>query len=387
MISKIKRFFVKLLIFLIFEISFYIFRYFLRTDIGLLKFNGEQYNNEYINKYYTLKSLYINDSFLNYFLKEISIISYDFTEEIKKENKKIHIVINMNNKYIYPTIVSMNSTLRYSCKDKTTIVYHILCPEEFRRGNINKLKLFLNQYPTNLEMIFYNMGTLFRDFKNNRFSEVTFYRLLTPIFIPQEKVIYLDSDILVFDDLEEFYNLPLNNNYVLGFLDLLSDGVDYLGLKSEKYINAGVLLLNLDLIRKDKKYVEMLYMLKNNKNLKNNDQTIINYVFYPNIGILPSKFGIFNFDTIFDIKYLYLKKVRQKLNLSELIESFKHPTIMHFVLCNPKVWKPDSLFIEKYSRAGTIKKTKCKKYHDIWIKNMKNSSFFSDIKKLYKIII
>ena len=183
----------------------------------------------------------------------------------------------MNNKYIYPSIVSINSVLRNSNKSKTTIVYHILCPMDFRRGNINKLKSFLNEYPANLEMIFYNMGNLFSDFKRNRFSEVTFYRLLTPIFIPLERVIYLDSDILVFGDLEEMFNLPLNNNYALGFLDLLSNGVDYLGLKSEKYINAGVLLLNLELIRKNKKYVEMLYMLKNNKNLRNNDQTIITF--------------------------------------------------------------------------------------------------------------
>ena len=56
---------------------------------------------------------------------------------------------------------------------------------------------------------------------------------------------------------------------------------------------------------------EMLYMAKYNNNLQNNDQTIINYILYPNIGLLPFKYGIFNFDSIFDIKYLYLKLIRQ----------------------------------------------------------------------------
>ena len=315
------------------------------------------------------------------------MISYDCTEKIKKENNKIHIIINMNNKYIYPSIVSINSALRNSNKNKTTIVYHILCPMDFRRGNINKLKSFLNEYPANLEMIFYNMGNLFSDFKRNRFSEVTFYRLLTPIFIPLERVIYLDTDILVFDDLEEMFNLPLNNNYALGFLDLLSNGVDYLGLKSEKYINAGVLLLNLELIRKDKKYVEMLYMLKNNKNLRNNDQTIINYVFYPNIGILPSKFGIFNFESIFDIKYLYLNRIRQNLNITDLIRAFINPSIMHFTLCTPKIWYSYSKFVNKYTRSGTINQLKCKKYHDIWLKYAQKTLYYQDIIKFYKIKI
>ena len=272
-----------------------------RIDLGLLKLDKDERKIEYLKQYNHLRDEFKNDSFLNSFLKEVSVISYDYTDKLRLENNRIHIIMNMNNKYIYPTIVSMNSVLKNSNVNKTTIVYHILCPEDLNRRNLNKLKSFLSIYPLNLEMIFYNMGNLFHNFKNNRFSEVTFYRLVTPIFIPVEKVIYLDSDILAFEDLEEMYLLPQKNFYVLGFLDFLSDGLDYIGLKSERYINAGVILLNLDLIRKKKKYYDMLYMAKYNKKLKNNDQTIINYVFYPNIGILPSKFGIFNFESVFDI--------------------------------------------------------------------------------------
>jgi hypothetical protein len=37
------------------------------------------------------------------------------------------------------------------------------------------------------------------------------------------------------------------------------------------------------------------HRIKNNKNLYFHDQTIINGVFVPKIGILSTKFGIFNF--------------------------------------------------------------------------------------------
>ena len=322
---------------------------------------------------------------MNSFLREITLISHDYSDKLRIDNKKVHIITNMNNKYIYPSIVSINSVLKHSNNNRTTIVYHILCPENLRRGFINKLKSFIFIYPTNLEMIFYNMGKLFSEYKRNRFSETTFYRLLTPIFIPVEKVIYLDCDILNFEDLEEMYNLQLNNNYILGFLDLLSNGVDYLGLKSDKYINAGVLLINLELIRKHQKYYELLNMYNNNQKLENNDQTIINYIFYPNIGILPLKYGIFNFNSIFDIKYIYLKSIRQELNFTELIEAFNHPAIMHYVLCDPKIWNSNSLFIKKHTRVGTLSKYSCKKYHDIWIEYAKNTSFFKEIIKYYKI--
>ena len=312
-------------------------------------------------------------------------MSYDFTPQLKTGNNEIHILMNMNNKYIYPTLVAINSALKNSNKNKTTLVYHVLCPNDIKRSSLKKLKSLLTIYPTNLIIIIYSMGNLFNRYKRNRFSEVTFYRLLSPIFIPLEKVIYLDSDVLVFKDLEEMYNLSFDNNYILGILDYLSYGTDYLGLNSEKYINAGVLFINLEKIRKDKKYIEMLYMYESFKKLNNNDQTIINYVLYPNIGKLPSKFGIFNFNTIFDIKYIYMKKVRQNLNLTELIIAFKDPSIVHYTLCNPKIWYSNSKFVTKYTREGTIKKLKCEKYHDIWVESAKNTSFFGEIEKFYKI--
>ena len=185
-------------------------------------------------------------------------------------------------------------------------------------------------------MIFYNMGDTFIKFKNQKFSQVTYYRLLSPIFIPLKRIIYLDSDTLIFHDLYEMFQLPFKDNYVLGFLDIFSGAVDYLGLKSEKYINAGIILMNLEKIRKDRKHYELLYMALNHKNLKHHDQTIINYVLY-----------------------IYLKNIRQNIDLTELEEAVKDPTIMHFVLCYPKVWFENSKFNGISTRDGTLYNRKC----------------------------
>jgi hypothetical protein len=88
---------------------------------------------------------------------------------------------------------------------------------------------------------------------------------------------------------------------------------------------------------------------------------------------------------IFDIKYLYMNKIRQKLNLSELIKAFNNPSIMHYTLCVPKIWYSDSKFVNKYTRSGTINKLICKKYHNIWIEYSKKTSFYKEIVKFYKI--
>jgi len=66
-------------------------------------------------------------------------------------------------------------------------------------------------------------------------------------------------------------------------------------VKSDNNICAGVLLINLKEFRNDNIINKMYkYMIKNNKKLYFEDQTIINGVCYKKIGILPPKFGIFN---------------------------------------------------------------------------------------------
>ena len=359
--------------------------YIQKTEFGLIKFPKNGHEIEYIKKFNLLKEDYSKDLFLNSLLKEISIISYDYPNKLNYNNNKVHIMVSLNDKYIYPLIVSINSALLNSNKSKTTLVYHILCSKDLRKKYINKLKSLLQNFPTNLEMIFYNMGDAFIKFKNQKFSQVTYYRLLSPIFIPLKRIIYLDSDVLIFHDLFEMFQLPFQNNYVLGFLDILSGACDYLGLKSEKYINAGVILINLEKIRKDGKHFDILYMSLNHKNLKHQDQTIINYVLYPNIGLLPFKYGIFNFPTLFDIKYIYLKNIRQNLDLIELKEALKDPTIMHFVLCYPKIWFENSKFNGVSTRIGTLYNSKCEKFHKIWMKYAKLTHFFKEIKKKYRI--
>ena len=350
------------------------------NDIYFPRSHKDGHEIEYINNYKLLKKEYSNDLFLYNFLKEISITSYDYTNKLNNRNNKIHLMVSLNNKYIYPLIVSINSALKNSNKNKTTLVYHILCSKNLKKQYINKLKSLLFIYPTNLEIIFYNMGDAFKKFKHQKYTQVTYYRLISPVFIPLDRIIYLDSDVLIYKDLYEMYLTPFQNNYVLGFLDIFSEGVDYLGLKSEKYINAGVILLNLKKIRRDKKHYELLYMALNHKKLKHQDQTVINYILYPKIGLLPFEYGIFNFPTEFDIKYLYLNAIRQKLNVTELLNAIKNPSLMHFVLCYPKVWEKNSRYNGYSTRNGTIYKNSCDKFHNIWIK------YAYDISD-YKIII
>ena len=341
----------------------------------------ESNNYENFNK---IKLKYINDTFLKQNLEQITILSHLYNKNLikLKHNKyNIHISISINNKYIYPALVSIESLLINCNKSRTFITYHILCPPDFSEINLKKLKTLMNRYSFNLELIFYNMGNNFRHFSKGKLSQVTFYRLLLPIFVDINRIIHLDLDTLILKDLSEIYHEEFNENYILGILDFLIDGVDYLGLKSEKYINAGVILINLEKIRNDKKYYDLINVTKN-EYLKNHDQTALNYVLYPKIGIIPNKYIFFNFNDKLDIEF-YAKLLRQKVDVQELVKLYKDPTIVHYCLCDPKIWFPRTEYCKEFTQCAKRNNCKCIKDLQFWYSYANKTDYYEEIVNYY----
>ena len=134
----------------------------------------------------------------------------------------------------------MYSLLINCNKRKSFKIYHLLCSPDFDRISINIYKILFKHFSHNVEMIFYNMGTHFIRHKNTGWSQSSFYLTLTPFFINAERLIHLDGDTLIFQDLYKMYNLNFNDNYILGLFEINSNGLDYLGLNLSIYINTGV---------------------------------------------------------------------------------------------------------------------------------------------------
>jgi len=89
---------------------------------------------------------------------------------------------------------------------------------------------------------------------NGRFTEYTMFRLMIPKLLPlAHKCLYLDADTLVVSDITEMYNkaIPI----VAGVIDKGYNNIKKreIGLlPSHNYINAGVILMNLEAIRSRK---------------------------------------------------------------------------------------------------------------------------------------
>ena len=328
-----------------------------------------------------MKRRFMKDPILKDYLSQISIIKHIYNKNnkfIKMKKNNIHLCASLNDRYVYPLLVSIESVLINCDKQNSYIAYYILCAPEVREITLIKLQSLVYKYPLNLEIIFYNMGNNFMKVKDRMCSQATYYRLLTPIILNLRKIIYIDGDALTLKDLNDMYNLDFNNNYILGFLDVLSNGVDYLGLKSEKYINCGVVLLNLEKIRKYNKIYDLLNVTFSGVKLQNLDQTVVNYVFYPHIGTLPIKYGIFNFYDFSDTKK-YLDVLRTQINKTELEEAIKDPAIIHHVLCWPKIWNLQSKFVATFTSCIERKNCSCKKFQDLWFSYANKTDYYSEI--------
>jgi lipopolysaccharide biosynthesis glycosyltransferase len=130
------------------------------------------------------------------------------------------------------------------------------------------------------------------------FSVVTYYRLFIASLFPQyDKVIYLDCDLVVLGDISKLYHTELGDN-ILGaapeqFVQNTKEFREYaekaLGVDPNKYVNAGVLLMNLKEFRKkeiEKKFIHLI--TEYDFELLDPDQAYLNYLCFGKIHILPN---------------------------------------------------------------------------------------------------
>ena len=176
---------------------------------------------------------------------------------------------------------------------------------------------------------------------SHRISLATFYRCMLPSLLPSQlsKAIYLDSDILVLDSIKEIWNTDLNNIAIAGIEEARSKEdkhCDRLGYApSYRYINAGVLLINLDYWREhkvDKQCVE--YFQTYPERILFNDQDLLNVVLHKDKVFVPLKWNMQ--DGFY--RYGIDKKVA---DWNSFREELLHPVILHYT--NKKPWNYDSM--------------------------------------------
>ena len=259
---------------------------------------------------------------------------------VKKKAKhifinNIHLAVNMDNKYLYPCIVYFTSLLNNK-RNTSFYTIHVLTNNNLSNESKIKISQIVERFGNNsVKLNYYNLEGHYTGATAGYISVATYYKISLPSLLPNvDKIIYTDSDMINLEDLSELNTIEFRNrSYFIG----VTDYIDHLrqlrsnGLTSDKYINIGVLLMNLKAMREDSIEKKLTDFVATH-NLEFYDQTAINCVAYKNIQVLPHKFNVFAFPEFSKLVELNNQQdIKYKVNESELFKAYNEPTFFHYL--------------------------------------------------------
>ncbi|HFI0462883.1 TPA: glycosyltransferase family 8 protein [Streptococcus suis] len=138
----------------------------------------------------------------------------------------------------------------------------------------------------------------------DRYPETIYYRLLAHEFLPQDldRILYLDADILCINDIDSLYQMDMDGYLYAAASHVAGSNVNELVNKIrlgnpdlKSYVNSGVLLMNLPLIRQQVDKDLMMAYIKDRANvLFLPDQDVLNALYGHTIALIDDQ--IYNFD-------------------------------------------------------------------------------------------
>lgn len=215
-------------------------------------------------------------------------------------SQSVAVVYATDENYLIPTYVSVHSLLRNADKEYAYNIYILVsCEIAVQMQEIFKMleTEFSYAYISFVPITDNTDDFIMSDEAGlKHISNATYFRFFLPDILKQEqKCIYLDADTVVTGDIAKLYCQDIDDCYIAGVLnwfpsDLVEESnrkrAEELGIESlSLYVNAGVLLLNLDLMRQHS-LAERLIKEAQNRQYKYNDQDILNKICYPKIKLI-----------------------------------------------------------------------------------------------------
>ena len=204
---------------------------------------------------------------------------------------------------------------------------------QIKKYENDNIKIEFVNVQDNLEKLVGNLLT--RDY----YSNATYYRVLIPNLYPEyDKVLYLDADIVILDDIAKLYNKRISDYLIAGvsehwfekYRELQEYAEKVIGVSSyKKYINAGIMLMNLKELRELKFEEKFIHLLENVKYVFAQDQDYFNRICKGRIKYLNECWNACG--------YIYEKS---------------NPKIIHYTVYKP--WQlidmPNSEYFWKYAK-------------------------------------
>lgn len=255
----------------------------------------------------------------DFYIKKYLIDAVDQLEEPVLDEDVIHIGFGLHDKDGHYSVwvgTAMQSIIDHT---DSKLCFHILHDETVSEENKRKLQQVAHQKGDSIQFHFID-SSIFDDVKErlHRFTVGTMFRLMLPEMLPNlNKIIYLDADLFVNRDVKELWDIDVSNYFVAGVRDYgtchhtftpypVQEGI----VNRQNYINAGVLILNLDKIRSygNMKNQSIQYLI-DNPDSSLFDQDALNVIYKDSILLLEEKWNSF----VLVLKSKNVKKMENRI--------------------------------------------------------------------------
>ena len=256
---------------------------------------------------------------------------------------QINIAFGINDKFCQHCACTIASVLANA--DENDDYHFFIIYDELSEENIKKFEKLKKIKPFIIDYIKIDISEFKKNVQSSNISTASFYRIKLFSMENIDKILYLDSDIIVRKDIKNLYSLDIENYCIAGAKDIIWQKLkrSYNLSKDSIYVNAGVLLINTEKTRNFDVLQKMKNFCKLHKQRQYGDQDIINYIFQENI-------------LEFDIKYNFCFPYYNEYDQDNYYEIAQDPFILHYITDN-KPWKPGSTCFMKSEYFKYLKRT------------------------------
>ena len=258
----------------------------------------------------------------------------------------MRVVWSTDERFVKPTLVSILSLLEHASRD---VAVHVM-GHRLSGGALDLLGRVEDAYPgTTFEHIPIEDGMIHADeWPSDCFPPVSMARLLLPRFFDAGRVLHLDGDTLVLEDVAPLYDTSMDGKLIAAARDPITIWIGMCGdadtdnfarapaviMKGHPvtdYINSGVMLLDCDGIIRSGLDAEMVRLMEVGKTSPFVDQDVFNFVFKGRVEIVGPEWNTHL--VTYKTRHQEWKSIRRQLTSS--------PRILHFAgVSTPKPWGP-----------------------------------------------
>lgn len=252
---------------------------------------------------------------------------------MKIDENQINIVFACDNNYAQHTAVAMASIL-LNAKHPEKIKFFVIC-DEVNDDKKNKLRQTVADLGGAIKFFDIQNDHFANFYVSGELSRTAYYRIDIPNIVDAsvQKIIYLDCDLLVYDDIENLWNIDMQGKPLAAVPDFgimcsqraRKQKEKFIGLAQEKpYFNSGLLIMDVAKWRENHFSEKVLEMAAQNK-FPHHDQDALNKIFMDEWVLLPLRWNV-----IPPVFNLFLKILFNNECRSKAIEAKKNPAIFHY---------------------------------------------------------